>query len=425
MISKSKSATPVSLLIGRGHRFCFALLILAVSIGNLSRSAAAGSRTTSAEIGLKQNWADANLLAPADGTVPPFSFKYGGKDSRSIMGGWGRNTSSRKLDDDRTEHTITWTDPKSGLVVALVAVDYRDFPTIEWTLHFKNTGTVDAPLLNYVFALDTQFQREQQGEFSLHAFNGSTASPSDYGPRLVQLAKDAKESFGSDGRSSEGALPYFNLDWGGQGVIGAVGWPGSWTAHFEREGDRDLHVFAGMTTIEMALKPGEEIRSPLIALQFWKGGDWIDAQNVWRHWMVDHSIPREKDNHVPDPFTYTCVDDAFPGMQSNAKGEIESMNRYLQHGLKFDYWWIDAGWYPNRGDWTDVGDWRPDPVRYPNGLREVADAAHKNGMKFIVWSSRSACGRAPGWRFITPNGSSVRLPASASSTGEIPRPSRG
>lgn len=365
--------------------WCLASVVCLISSSIVSRPSLGASPATAAEVELKQHWADAYLLKSTNDAALPFSFKLAGQDSRSLLSSWEKSTSSEMLDDQRTRHTITWTDPKSGLAVSCVAVDYRDYPTIEWTLHFKNTGTADAPLLNYVFALDTRFQREQQGEFALHAFNGSTASPGDYGPRLVPMGKDAKESFGSDGRSSEGAFPYFNIDWGAQGVIGAIGWPGSWSAHFERAGERDLHVFAGMTTIEMALKPGEEIRSPLIVLQFWKGGDWIDAQNVWRHWMVDHNIPREKDNHVPAPFTYTCVDDAFPGMRSNAKGEIESMNRYLKHGLKFDYWWIDAGWYPNRGDWTDVGDWRPDPERYPNGLREVADAAHKNGMKFIVW----------------------------------------
>jgi hypothetical protein len=36
------------------------------------------------------------------------------------------------------------------------------------------------------------------------------------------------------------------------------------------------------------LHPGEEVRTPLILLQFWEG-DWIRAQNVWRRWMLVHN----------------------------------------------------------------------------------------------------------------------------------------
>jgi len=30
--------------------------------------------------------------------------------------------------------------------------------------------------------------------------------------------------------------------------------------------------------------------APLIALQFWKGGDWLGAQNVWRRWFIAHNL---------------------------------------------------------------------------------------------------------------------------------------
>ena len=54
-------------------------------------------------------------------------------------------------------------------------------------------------------------------------------------------------------------------------------------------------------------------------------------------------------------------------------------------GLKFDYWWRDAGWYPCENNWWFTGTWVPDPSRYPRGLREVADAAHAQGLKLTVW----------------------------------------
>ena len=139
-----------------------------------------------------------------------------------------------------------------------------------------------------------------------------------------------------------------------------------------------------MTRFASVLHAGETARSPLIALQFWKTGDWIRAQNVWRHWMVDHNLPRVA-GKPPMPFTATCVDGMFPGMISNAADEISSMRNYAKHDSKLDYFWIDAGWYVSSGDWTRVGTWEPDPKRYPKGIRQVSDAVHENGMKLVVW----------------------------------------
>ena len=36
-----------------------------------------------------------------------------------------------------------------------MAVAYQDFPTVEWTVYFRNTGTVDTPLLTDIQAINT------------------------------------------------------------------------------------------------------------------------------------------------------------------------------------------------------------------------------------------------------------------------------
>ena len=55
----------------------------------------------------------------------PFSFVYGRQSSRALLKAWPEKTATRKLDGRRTEHTLVWTDPKTGLQVRLTAVDYR------------------------------------------------------------------------------------------------------------------------------------------------------------------------------------------------------------------------------------------------------------------------------------------------------------
>ncbi|MHB0999908.1 MAG: NPCBM/NEW2 domain-containing protein, partial [Armatimonadota bacterium] len=83
-----------------------------------------------------------STLLPAE---PPFSFTYNGKPSSELLKSWKLDRSSRKIDANRTERTITCTDPETGLVVRCVGIEYGDFPTVEWTVYLKNTGTSDTP----------------------------------------------------------------------------------------------------------------------------------------------------------------------------------------------------------------------------------------------------------------------------------------
>ena len=316
---------------------------------------------------------------------PPFSFVCGGMSSSNLLASWPRQKAQRTLDDTRTERSVSWTDPKTGLLVRCVAVDYRDFPTVEWTLHFKNTGPKDSDILSNIQALDASFRRAPEGEFLLRHWLGSQAAMEDYRPEQTALSPEASLHLAPNGgRGSDGAWPYFNIDWGGEGVLVAVGWPGRWAASFARDSGTKLRVLAGQELTHFKLHPGEEVRSPLIALQFWRGGDWIRAQNVWRRWMLAHNVPRPG-GRLPQPFTATCVDDGFPGMLSTAAGEIRAMDDYVKHGAPLDYWWIDAGWYPANGQWVNTGTWEPDPKRYPRGVREVFNHAHQLGMKTVLW----------------------------------------
>ena len=317
--------------------------------------------------------------------APPFSFVYDGRSSAALLAEWETNRDQRPLDEQRIEHTVTYADPKTGLVVRAVAVEYHDFPTVEWTLHFRNTGTGDTPLLTDIQAIDTWFHRGQEGEFTLHHNTGSPAGPNDYQPHATPLGTKATVRITtSGGRPTNSNLPYFNIAWPGQGVIAVLGWPGQWAAEFNRDEGQGLRVHGGQELTRFKLQPGEEVRTPLVVVQFWNG-DVVRSQNIWRRWMLAHNSPRPGGKPMPTGLMM-CTSDFYPGMRSTAAGEKEYIDAYVNAGVKLDYWWIDAGWYPCEPEgWPRVGTWEPDPIRYPKGLKEVADYVHGKGMKLVVW----------------------------------------
>ena len=318
-------------------------------------------------------------------TGPPFSFVYDGRPSGQLLPEWTIERSRRQLDAQRTQHTVSYSDPKTKLTVRCVAVEYHDFPTVEWTVYFKNTGKADTPLLADVQAIDTWFHRGNDGEFTLHHNRGSTAGPNDYQPLVTPLRPRASHRVAtSGGRSTNANMPYFNVAWPGQGVIVVLGWPGQWAAEFGRDDRTGLRVRGGQELRRFKLLPGEEVRTPLAVVQFWKG-TLMRSHNVWRRWMLAHNSPRPAAKPFP-PGLMMCTSDFYPGMRSSAAEEIKYVDAYLNAGVKLDYWWIDAGWYPCEPQgWPRVGTWKPDPVRYPKGLKEVADYVHGKGMKLVVW----------------------------------------
>ena len=83
----------------------------------------------------------------------------------------------RRLDAERTEHTLTWTDPRTKLQVRCVAIEYHGFPTVEWTVYFKNAGRADTPIIESIRALDVRLEREPGCEFLLRHAVGSPSSP--------------------------------------------------------------------------------------------------------------------------------------------------------------------------------------------------------------------------------------------------------
>ena len=317
----------------------------------------------------------------------PFSFLYGGKPFAAQVQGWKFEQKANKLDANRTQTTLTWTDPATGLLVRCEVVEYLDFPTVEWTVFLKNTGKADTPILESIQALDIAMDRGAQGEFLLHHAQGSLCNAMDYAPQESPLApKTTKRLASSGGRGSNGVWPYFNLEWQGAGRIIAIGWPGQWAAEFTRDDKSGLHLKAGQELTHFKLLPGEEVRTPLVVIQSYVGGSWVQAQNVWRRWMMAHSMPRPG-GKLPPPMLLASSSRAYMEM-TKATEETQKLfiDRYLEEGLKLDYWWMDAGWYViPRGIWTDVGTWEVDRKRFPNGLRAVADHAHQRGMKTVVW----------------------------------------
>ena len=354
-------------------------------------------RPTKKELSLCDKWTKEHLLS--EKAKLPFTFNYGGKSSSDLLLNWKFTSTKREIDQHKTERTLTWKDPESQLSVRCVVVENDDYPAVEWTLYFKNEGSAPTPILKNIQALDLKFEREDGGEFVLHSTRGDWCAPDSFAPVNITLAPGSTNHFAPfGGRPTNAAFPFYDLQTPLGGVFLAIGWPGQWACSFVRDQDRGLRIMAGQELFNATLRPGEEIRSPLIALVFWRGTDVFRAQNIWRRWMIDYNLPRTADGKLPPIQIVACSSHQFKEMtRANESNQKLFIDRYLEEGMKIDYWWMDAGWYPCHGDWVNTGTWVPDTERFPNGLRAVSDYAHARGVKIIVWFEPERVGDAQSW----------------------------
>ena len=76
-------------------------------------------------------------------------------------------------------------------------------------------------------------------------------------------------------------------------------------------------------------------------------------------------------------------------MDFSEEEQIENIKDYFKYDVNIDYWWMDAGWYPDAKTkgWGYVGSWEVDRTRYKTGLKAISDTCSELNMKggTILW----------------------------------------
>ncbi len=341
----------------------------------------------------------------------PFSFRCGARSSRD----WLRledaaHVTSPWKDGTRT-HTLSWPDAASGLRCELELAEFADFPALEWVIRLSNEAATETAAVSDFKALDIVWPAVDKTVMpELERAFGADGREDDFqlvrdelrqsmwgNSRTIRMDGAVNAAFrkarnGSclqvDGRPSATWLPFFNLRTGGDGLMLGLGWSGEWFAEFAHGGDGTTRVAAGMEHLDLRLRPGESIRSPRVLVLFWNGGT-RHAHNLLRQFLLAWHCP--KDARGAALTTPICCG-SWGGMVTS--GHLQIIASIAQHRLPYDYYWVDAGWYGTatepcpdvfKGKWWIVGDWRVNRNYHPDGLKPISDAAHRAGMKFLLW----------------------------------------
>ncbi len=351
----------------------------------------------------------------------PFSFTYAGKSSKEFLSSWQKSEDVRPSSDGRTVHTVQYIDPVTHLEVSWEVTRFEGTNAIEWVMNLHNRGSHDSPLLETIMPLDLDLPVPQGSPVTFHHAHGSTASALDYTAVDTDLSADKNATIAhyimENGVQKDSYLPFFNLQWPDGGLVGAIGWTGQWMVTAQRFAG-SVVLKSGQEHTHLKLHPGESIRTPRILLVSWHGKDPIVGQNALRQALIRYYTPRI-DGKPPMPpvastGAYALIFDGiakktgrnpldilptvterdlggtggqgFPGPGDalnyvTEQNQLQLINNLPPIGI--ETYWLDAGWM--EGLWPDGrGSWVTNK-EFPDGLRPLSEAAHKKGLKFLLW----------------------------------------
>jgi alpha-galactosidase len=161
----------------------------------------------------------------------------------------------------------------------------------------------------------------------------------------------------------------------------ALGWSGSWRICVQRLPDGAVQITGGAGHDDSGLQrlaPGGTYTSPVFA-GLWSDGGFGGASRAWHAWQLAHVIP---DAGQVRPVLYNSWE--ATGFDISQHQQSALARRAAAMGVELFV--VDDGWFGRRtGDRSGLGDWTPNPDRFPGGLGPLAAEVHALGMKFGIW----------------------------------------
>ncbi|BAL88210.1 putative alpha-galactosidase [Actinoplanes missouriensis 431] len=188
------------------------------------------------------------------------------------------------------------------------------------------------------------------------------------------------------GMTSHQANPWLALDDGATGEehgevwSTALAWSGSWriTLHRDPAGHVAWTGGPGHEGLTWTLGTGETLETPVYA-GLYTGGGFGAASRAWHAYTRRHVVPHPAEVR---PVLYNSWE--ATGFDVDEAGQTALAARAARLGVELFV--VDDGWFGERvSDHAGLGDWTPNPDRFPQGLRPLADEVHRLGMLFGLW----------------------------------------
>ncbi|MGW3136443.1 alpha-galactosidase [Streptomyces sp. NPDC001139] len=204
-----------------------------------------------------------------------------------------------------------------------------------------------------------------------------TSSPLTYGEKIIGSRR---------GHTGHQHLPWVALDTDATEERGevygcALGWSGSWRIAVAQLPDARVQITGGAGYDDsglLDLAAGESYTTPVFA-GLWSDGGFGGASRAWHAYQRAYVVPdAEQDRPV--------LFNSWEATEFDISEEQQGALARRAAAIGVELFVVDDGWFGKRtSDRAGLGDWTPNPDRFPKGLAPLADYVHALGMQFGIW----------------------------------------
>lgn len=257
----------------------------------------------------------------------PVSFTYAGVEYHGLSKEYFTIADhEERTADGRETHTFRLSFVKE-LTVRLILSHYVTHGVTEWTVWFENESEQDSGILENI-RTDLSFD----GKYPmLKGIMGDHMNQ--YTPYAHDLQQNTIAFSADTGRATHIDFPYFNLEYGDEGAMLAIGWGGTWSARFTSDGTHTTYTASSVNGLRTYLKGGEKIRTALFVYAPYTRRSEQYATNFWRSWFVEYNLPKADAKGTPlQPFStgFLALDTGLP----NSDGSISERYTTWRPSLK-------------------------------------------------------------------------------------------
>ena len=224
------------------------------------------------------------------------------------------------------------------------------------------------------------------GQYELTQLSGEWGR--EFFPRTSLLTPGVK-SLSIKALKSQPGPPFYMLrpagerdEFHGPVWFGEVAWTGNWRIDCAVNPGEAAQVAGGINwwNTHWNLKPGTKFETPKLIFGFTQEGPSGASRSLHRY-LLEHVLPADAASQ-PAKVLYNSW--YATGFNVNSSQQIALAKVAAEVGVELFV--MDDGWFRGRvGDESGLGDWTPDPVKFPQRLKPLIEAVNKLGMDFGLW----------------------------------------
>lgn len=288
---------------------------------------------------------------------------------------------------------VTLTEPQYGVEVTLCYRVCEEFDIIERWAEIKNTSCES---FNIEIAAGASWKLPDRNEYRLTYFTGAYAHEFQMNREKVGSAKRVLET--RRGLSGYDCAPFFMIDDGtasehhGAVYFGSVLWSGNWKITVERDSLDQTCITGGINDFDFTyvLGAGQTYTTAkFIAGYLTEGGFGGVGRRMHRYERAEIIHPMERDRILPIIYNthntfWNRVDEKIVLDEIDAAAAA-GIELFVLEGGWTGYHDADSTVNNSQSHRLGYGTWEVNALRFPNGLKPIADRIHSHGMKFGLW----------------------------------------